>query len=130
MGAVEGGFCQFCHGKLSAVRRLSPGDWIVYYSPRTQMRGGEAVQSFTAIGQVKSGEPYACDMGNGFAPARRNVNFIDCRDAPIQSLIEKLAFIKDKTHWGYVFRSGLFDVSVNDFQTIADAMQAGEPASA
>ena len=50
--AVEGGFCQFSHGSDAAVRRVQPGDGIVYYSPREQMRGGEAVQAFTAIGMV------------------------------------------------------------------------------
>lgn len=128
--AVEGGFCQFCHGKLSAVHRLSPGDWIVYYSPRTQMRGGDVVQSFTAIGQIKPGEPYAFDMGTGFVPARRDVRFIACKDASIRPLIEGLEFIEDKQYWGYAFRRGLIEVSRNDFQAIAKAMRAREALSA
>ena len=28
---VTGGFCQFGHGKQQPVKRLAPGDLIVYY---------------------------------------------------------------------------------------------------
>ncbi len=31
---VEGGFAQFSHGKLSPARRLSKGDWVIYYFER------------------------------------------------------------------------------------------------
>jgi hypothetical protein len=119
---ATGGFCQLCHGKASAVRRLSPGDWIAYYSPRSQMKGGETVQAFTAIGRVKPGEPYAFDMGNGFVPARRNVNFHSASDAPIRPLIDRLSFIKNKSNWAYPFRFGFLKVTKSDFATIAEAM--------
>ena len=51
---VEGGFCQLCHGKAAPLRRMSAGDWIAYYSPRTAMKGGETVQAFTALGPASS----------------------------------------------------------------------------
>jgi hypothetical protein len=60
---VEGGFCQLCHGKSNPLKRLTPNDWIVYYSPCTRMNNGDTVQAFTAIGQVLEGEPYRFDMG-------------------------------------------------------------------
>ena len=122
---ADGGFCQLCHGKASAVGRLSPGDWIAYYSPRTQMKGGEAVQAFTAIGRVKPGEPYPFDMGNGFVPARRDVNFYSAHDAPVRPLINRLSFIKDKSNWAYPFRFGILRVAKPDFATIAEAMGLG-----
>jgi hypothetical protein len=121
---VAGGFCQLCHGKMSAVRRLFPGDWIVYYSPRTAMRGGEPVQAFTAIGQLKEGEPYLFDMGGGFVSARRDVRFIDCKEAPIRPLIDRLSFIKNKRNWAYVFRFGIVLVPRDDFEAVAKAMSA------
>lgn len=65
---VQGGFCQLCHGKHSPLKRLSPGDWIVSYSPRAAMSTGDLLQSFAAIGQILDGEPYFFDMGNGFSP--------------------------------------------------------------
>ncbi len=55
---VAGGFCQLGHGKAAPVKRLAPGDWIAYYSPRTAYEGGEPVQAFTAIGRIKLGEAY------------------------------------------------------------------------
>ncbi len=119
---VEGGFCQLCHGKASAMRRVSPGDWIVYYSPKTEMRGGEPVQAFTAIGRIKDGEPYAFDMGGGFVPSRRDVAFMPCRDAPIRPLVEQLSFIRNKQSWGSVFRFGLVEIGEADFEIIASAM--------
>lgn len=55
---VEGGFCQLGHGKEAPIRRLSTGDRIAYYSPRTTLEGGDPVQGFTVIGTIKPGEAY------------------------------------------------------------------------
>jgi EVE domain len=120
---VAGGFCQLCHGKSRPLRRLSPGDWLVYYSPRTAMTGGDRVQAFTAIGTILPGNPYAFDMGNGFVPDRRDVSFLDAQEVPIRSLLDDLSFIKNKKSWGYVFRFGLIEIPAVDFQRIAEAMQ-------
>jgi EVE domain len=121
---IEGGFCQLCHGKSNPLKRMVEGDWIVYYSPRTAMEKGEAVQAFTAVGQILSGEPYLFDMGNGFVPHRRNVQFLAAQEAPIRSLIEDLSFIKNKQSWGYIFRFGLLEIPEPDFQRIMLAMNA------
>jgi hypothetical protein len=120
MKGVAGGFCQLSHGKSAPVKRLSPGDWIAYYSPRTEMRGGEPVQAFTAIGRIKPGKPYAGDMGGGFHPIRRDVDFRACREAPIRPRCPRLH--QGKPAWGIVFRRGSFEVSEADFRTIAEAM--------
>lgn len=122
MRGVAGGFCQLSHGKAAPVKRLSPGDWIAYYSPRTALRGGEPVQAFTAIGRIKPGEPYAGDMGSGFHSIRRDVDYRPCEDAPIRPLLDDLGFTRGKTSWGYVFRRGSFEVSEADFRRIAAAM--------
>jgi hypothetical protein len=121
---VEGGFCQLCHGKRNPLKRLTPNDWIIYYSPRTTMNDGDPVQAFTAIGQILAGEPYAFDMGNGFVPDRRDVRFLTAQEAPIRPMLETLSFIKNKQSWGYVFRFGLIEIPEPDFQQIAIAMQA------
>jgi predicted RNA-binding protein len=121
---VKGGFCQLCHGKNNPLKRLSPGDWIIYYSPRDQVSGGEVVQSFTAMGRILEGEPYSFDMGNGFVPYRRNVQFVNVRETPIRPLLDRLSFIKNKRSWGYVFRFGLLEISESDLEVIATAMKA------
>src|SRR5688572_13420840 len=113
---AAGGFCQLCHGKASAMRKLTPGDWIAFYSPKTAMAGGAALQAFTAIGQVKAGEPYAFDMGGGFIPTRRDVDFKACHEAQIKPLIDRLSFIRNKQSWGYVFRFGQIEVPTADFE--------------
>lgn len=126
---VAGGFCQLGHGNHAPVARLSPGDRIVYYSPRTEMTGGETVQAFTAIGEVLPGEPYSGNMVGGFMPARRDVRFFAAADAPIRPLLEGLSFTKGRKSWGYAFRAGVFQMTPDDYALIAAAMGAnGEKA--
>jgi predicted RNA-binding protein len=122
---LQGSFCQLCHGKHSPLKRLSSGDWIVYYSPRTAMNSGNIVQSFTAIGEILDGEPYCFDMGNGFFPYRRDVRFIAAEEIPIRLLLDDLSFVKNKKSWGYVFRFGLLEIPESDFHRIAEAMKVG-----
>ena len=49
---VKGGFAQLCHGKSAPLKRMHPGDWLIYYSPRMDMAQTEPLQAFTAIGKV------------------------------------------------------------------------------
>jgi hypothetical protein len=92
------------------------------------MRAGEPLQAITAIGQIKSREPYAFDMGGGFAPTRRNVDFKHCGEAPIHPLVGRQSFIRNKHSWGYVFRFGQIEIRAADFQVIVTAI--GVPAVA
>lgn len=119
---VEGGFAQVSHGKEQPLRRLRAGDWLIYYSPKTAMEGGEPLQAFTAIGQVIDHRVYQFEMSEDFTPFRRDVQYFPCHEAPIQPLIDKLLFIRDKQRWGFPFRSGLIEISEPDFVAIAAAM--------
>jgi len=121
---VDGGFCQLCHGKAGPMKRLKPGDGIVYYSPRSEMRGGEPVQAFTAIGTVKEGEAYPFDMGGGFVPTRRDIAFGKAHDAPIKPLLDRLSFTKGRKSWGSAFRFGVLEITAADYALIAEAMGA------
>ncbi|MCB0010216.1 MAG: EVE domain-containing protein, partial [Anaerolineales bacterium] len=38
---VAGGFTQANHGSPHNLRRMQRGDWLVFYSPRTQFRDGD-----------------------------------------------------------------------------------------
>ncbi|MEJ0073782.1 MAG: EVE domain-containing protein [Candidatus Saccharibacteria bacterium] len=120
---VASGFTQANHGKNNGLKRLRAGDWIVFYSPKTAYAGGEPLQAFTAIGQVADDASYQGEMGN-FVAWRRNVDFKPCREAPIKPLIGDLSFITDKTHWGYKFRFGLFEIPEPDFDLIQRAIGA------
>lgn len=121
---VEGGFAQLCHGKRAPLARMQPGDWLVYYSPRSAFRGGAPCQSFTALGSVVEDSVYAFDMGGGFVPFRRAVRFLPCHDAPIRPLLDRLSFLPDRQHWGAPFRRGHFEIPAEDFRCIVEAMGA------
>lgn len=127
--AQAGGFIQLCHGKAAPLRRLQLRDYIVYYSPSTQMRGGEPVQAFTAIGVVGEGDPYPVDIGGGFVPFRRPVAFFAASEAPIRSLLPRLSFTRDRASWGYAFRRGVFEITLEDFTLIARAMAVTDGAT-
>src|SRR5262245_43514753 len=103
---VAGGFAQLGHGKSTPLRRMQAGDGLIYYSPRQSYPDGAPCQRFTAIGVVETGEVYQRDMGGGFVPYRIDVAYLRCREAPIQPLVPRLTFIKDKTRWGGAFRFG------------------------
>ncbi|MBO9647748.1 MAG: EVE domain-containing protein [Variovorax sp.] len=119
---VRGGFIQLNHGKKAAVQRLKAGDMLAMYSPRTDFPDGAPLQAFTAIGTVASGEVYQVEMSPDFKPFRVDVKFHECQDAPIKPLIDRLSFIRDKTHWGAAFRFGYLRVPEADFRLIAQAM--------
>lgn len=120
------GFMQVSHGKAAPLRRMRPGDGVVYYSPCTVYGGKDGFQSFTAIGVVRAGEPYQGDMGGGFLPFRRDVDWADASEAPIAPLLDRLELTAGKRNWGYQLRFGLLGIGEADFRLIAEAMGAPE----
>jgi EVE domain len=122
-GRVEG-FMQVSHGKAAPLKRIKPGDQVIYYSPTVTLGGKDKPQSFTAIGIVKDGEPYVFEIGKGFKPYRRDVNWAKAEETPIHPLLDKLEFTAGKTNRGYQLRFGLFPISAGDFRLIAKAMGA------
>ena len=124
------GFMQVCHGKASPLRRVQPGDRVVYYSPnRTYtpshaQRGKDRLQAFTAIGTVITGDVYQAAMTPDFKPHRMDVQFAPSKEAPIKPLVERLSFIKSKSHWGAAFRFGQVEITADDFALIAENMGA------
>jgi hypothetical protein len=115
------GFMQVCHGKAAPLRRIQPGDGVVYYSPTNMFRSKDQLQSFTAIGVVCDGSPYQAEM-EGFSPFRRDINWRPGEEVPIKPLLGRLQFTTAKRNWGYQLRFGLFEISGHDTATIAAAM--------
>ena len=111
----DAGFMQVCHGKATPLRRVQPGDRVVYYSPNRiyspshALRGKDRLQAFTAIGTVK-GALYQADMGFGFHPYRRDVAWHDAEAAPLAVLQDELAFTQEK-NWGYRLPKPIEDLS-------------------
>ncbi len=124
--AQDGGFCQFCHSKVSPVRRLAEGDGVVYYSAREAMGSGAAIRSFTAIGRIRPGEIYQATQSACFQAWRRDVDYWPAEDAPIAPLLGALSFSADNANWGWRMRQEFFEISRADVELIAQAMKGEE----
>ncbi len=121
MRGVKLGIAQIGHGKRSGLSRMKAGDWFVYYSPKESFEGDTPLQAFTALGQIADDEIWQADEGD-FKPFRRKVHYFKSQDAPIRPLLDVLSFTAGKTNWGYSFRYGLLEITEEDFQVIAAAM--------
>jgi predicted RNA-binding protein len=119
---LAGGFIQANHGKAAPLKRMHAGDWVIFYSPKLEDGKPEKCQCFTAIVRVVDENIYQYDMGGGFVPFRRKVQFLPSKDISILPLIDELTFIKDKRHWGAPFRFGMLQIPEEDFHLIAERM--------
>jgi hypothetical protein len=124
---VKLGICQFCHGKSAPAKRLSSGDFVIYYSSKITMEESNLYQKFTAIGEVIDDAPYQVDMGDGFKPFKRNINYFEAKHIDIKPLVQSLPFIKNKNSWGYVFRYGFLEIDQESFEIITDGMLEFNP---
>ncbi len=122
---VAGGFAQLGHGKHAPLARMNVGDWLVYYSPRTDFPDGAPLRAFTALGRVVGARAYVVDMGGGFVPYRRDVAYVKgVRSVPIRELASDLEFVSSHANWGMLARRGHFEIEMADLQRIAAAMGA------
>lgn len=94
LAAVRGGFCQLNHCKEAPLKRLRPGDRLLYYSPKTAIRSGEPIQAFTAIGEILDRPIRHESDGEGFHPFRRDVRYFAVGEAPIKPLLPNLSFAR------------------------------------
>jgi hypothetical protein len=122
--AVQGGFTQAGHGSRGGLGKLSEGDMIIFYSPRTALsRTAPALQQFTALGRVTDSSPYQVTLSESFKPFRRKMQFTrDVKSVDVRPLIEDLEFIQNKRYWGMAFRRGLFAISEKDYELISKTM--------
>lgn len=118
----EAGFMQVGHGKAAPLRRIVPGDRVIYYSPTEAFGGRNRLQAFTAIGVVGEAAPYQVEMHPGFKPWRRDVEWWHAQELPIRPLLDQLSFTHAGANWGYQLRFGLFEIENEDADLIAYAM--------
>ena len=118
------GYMQVGHGKQAPLKRLHAGDRVAYYSPVRVFGTKQVCQAFTAVGVVRDDRIYQADMGDGFEPYRRDVDWLEAHEAPIRPLLDTLSFSRGKPNWGAALRFGLLAVTPADLQAIAQAMQA------
>lgn len=149
--AIRVGYVEINRGKAAPLERMRDGDLVLYYSPRVT-DGGAPLQEFTALARVRGDALYqapnvvtgaatgaatsattgaatgaatdaATDAGAAAGgPFRRPADYLDVRAVPIRPLIDTLAFIRNKVHWGAALRFGFVRISPADFALITGAM--------
>ncbi|MEU6560707.1 EVE domain-containing protein [Nocardia nova] len=121
--AVALGIVQTNHGKRAPMERMRPGDGLVFYSPRTGMREGDPVKSFTGLGTVEDRPVWQAEEQDGcFRPWRRAVGYRrEAHDIPIETLRSELE-LTAVPNWGVVLRRGLVELSAHDFAVISRTM--------
>ncbi len=127
---VKASIIQANHGKRAALDRMRPGDRIAIYSPRETFAKTGRLQAFTALGTVADDRVWQLEVGPGFKPFRRRVEYEPVEDAPLLPLLERLTFIRNKSAYGAVFRFGIVKVPESDFRVIEDALRGPEGLSA
>lgn len=122
--AVSEGVCAFSHGKKPPVARLSVGDRIVYYAPKTGIGTGDIVQAFVAMGTVTGNAPYEKQWaGKDWVAWVRDAEYVTMQPVPVKPLLPHLSFVSNPRYWGMAFRRGQFEIQAGDFAVIEQ--QAG-----
>src|SRR6187402_2466686 len=85
---VELGIVQTSHGAKGGIQRMSPGDGLVYYSPKTDYPEGDPLRQFTALGTIAEGEAWQ-ELQGEFNPWRRKVEYdMSARPVAISPLLD------------------------------------------
>lgn len=119
--AKSRGFVAFSHGREAAVRNLSSGDKVIYYSPKSDF-DGTPVRCFTAHATVTADAPHEVEFTPQKQAFVRGASFDDVREIPVKPMLEDLSFIKNPKHWGMAFRQGKFSIPEPDYRRITTAM--------
>jgi hypothetical protein len=123
---VELGIVQTSHGAKGGIQRMSPGDGLVYYSPKTDYPEGDALREFTALGTVAEGDAWQETSGD-FTPWRRAVEYdSNARAIPIAPLLDRLELTQGNRNWGFIMRRGQIELTEPDFLLIARQMRSAE----
>ncbi|MEO6509191.1 MAG: EVE domain-containing protein, partial [Patescibacteria group bacterium] len=104
-------------GDEAHLSRMQQDDWIIFYSPREDIAGTKKLQTFTAIGQLPDEEIYSLEI-DGVKVFRRKVTYTQSKEVSVLPLIQKLSFIRNKKHWGFIFKLSLIQILEEDFNII------------
>lgn len=85
---VDGGFVMANHGKRAPLARMSVGDGIFIYSPRTTHPSGEALRAITIVGEVTGDEPEPSEVIEG--GFRRAAHLREIEPLPLEEIREHL----------------------------------------
>jgi predicted RNA-binding protein len=109
---------QVNHGKESPLKRMSPGDQVLFYAGKKVYGQKELCQSFVALAELTDREIFQYEVSADFKPFRRKAQYQEVEETAIRPLINELEFIRDKEKWGFIFRTGIFEINKHDFDLI------------
>lgn len=101
---------------------MKGGYRVLFYSSKESLGSSTSYQKFTAVGRVKDGNAFRVTMNSGFTPYRKEMEFFECRETAIHSLLEKLHFVEHPRRWGYKLMHGFLEIDCHDFELIAGRM--------
>jgi predicted RNA-binding protein len=122
LDGAAAGVVQVNHGKLGPLKRMSAGDNILFYAGKQIYGQKELCQRFVALASLRDDTIFQYEVSANFKPYRRKAAYKEVKEAEIRPLIESLEFIKDKEKWGYIFRTGYFEINKHDFELIESHM--------
>lgn len=118
----KAGIVQVNHGKHAPLKRMAAGDKVLYYASKTFIGQKELCQRFVALATIADDNIFQHEMTSTFKPYRRKALYEQINEAEIRPLIDGLEFIKVKEKWGYIFRTGFFEINKHDFDFITSQM--------
>lgn len=109
---IKGGFIQ--QMQSNRLNKIKKGDKVVLYATRNKYDGPyEPVRQFVGIGTAIDDDVFD---HKGFW--RKNIKFYRFRPVPLEKVIGKLEFIKNKDNYGFYFMRGFREISEADYLTI------------
>jgi hypothetical protein len=112
---VEGGFVMANHGKRAPLERMSAGDGILVYSPRTAWPDGEPLKAVTVVGEVTGEAPEPSEAIPGGYRRRARLREVD--PVPLADLAGHLPTSR--------LRFGCFEIPSADADAIRALIRSG-----
>ena len=122
LDGATAGVVQVNHGKNGPLKRMSAGDKILFYAGKKIYGQKELCQRFVALAILVDDAIFQYEVSADFKPYRRKAEYTKVKEAEIRPLIDGLEFIKNKKKWGYIFRTGFFEINEHDFDLIESHM--------
>lgn len=113
------GYTQVNMGPKEPLEKMSPGDLILYYSPTIYFEQEDSpCEQFTAISCISDNNIYPQDPANPVR-WRRNADYFECTPHHASQFHQDVDFLKRHKNWLDAFLKPVFEISYQDFITIA-----------
>lgn len=113
------GYTQLNMGPREPLKKMNQGDWIIYYSPTVLFQCPDtACHTFTAISCLTDNHIY--QQPTNHERWRRNVQYFECKPHHVQHFHHSVDFMKQYEDWLDALLEPIFEISRNDFATIAN----------